>query len=191
MKALRVRTFRSTNICVQVQGSNQGYQGQEATRNGFSQASIEKDLPFSPQLFSSLQHLGDDRQTVTPAIQGTQTDSENVQLGLRKVFDFGLQSQISYNVNSLNVNGVDPSLVPQNSYITERLTVQLTQSLWQNGFGKMSQATSRAVEAQDLSNAYASSYKTRSSFQMLSPGTGPLLPPENLWQSKRQVRIGR
>jgi outer membrane protein len=57
---------------------------------------------------------------------------------------------------------VSPQLVPQNSLVTSGLTLQVTQSLWQNGFGAADRATRQAQEAQDRANAFASSYQATS-----------------------------
>ena len=145
----------------QVQGSNQGYQGAAATQHADLAAAQEATLPFSPQLFTSLQYTDDSRQTVVPLFEGTRTTTNLDQLGFKKLFDFGLQSQISYSITSTTLYGVSPQLVPQNSLITSGLTLQLTQSLWQNGFGKQDQAIRRSVEAQDLANAYSNAFQTK------------------------------
>ena len=145
----------------QVQGSNQGFQGAAASRHGDFEASEEAALPFSPQLFASLQYVDDSRQTIVPLFQGTRTTSNSDQLGFKKLFDFGLQSQISYGITSTTLYGVSPQLVPQNSLITSGLTLQLTQPLWQNGFGREDQALRRSVQAQDLANAYSNAFQTK------------------------------
>jgi outer membrane protein TolC len=145
----------------QVQGSNQGYQGEAITQHADLEAAQESTLPFSPQFFTNLQYTDDHRQTLVPLFEGTRTVTDSSQFGLKKLFDFGLQSQIYYGITSTTLYGVSPALVPESSLVTTGLTFTLTQSLWQNGFGKQDQAIQRSVEAQDLANAYSNAYQTK------------------------------
>ncbi|MDR3607361.1 MAG: TolC family protein [Oligoflexia bacterium] len=145
----------------QVANAHEGYQGAVASGHADSEASREATLAFSPQLFASLQHVDDRRQTIVPAFEGTRTVTDTSQFGFKKLFDFGLQTQLSYNISSNTIYNVSPLLVPQNSLVTSGLMLQLTQSLWQNGFGKMDRLTQSAVEAQDRANSFNNSYQAK------------------------------
>ena len=145
----------------QVQKSNSGLTGAQVTATADQNASEEGALPFSPAAFASVQYTDDRRQTIVPIFEGTRTVTDTSQLGIKKLFGFGLQSQLYYGVTSNTIYGVSPALVPQTSLITSGLTLQVTQSLWQNGFGQSDQALSRAVTAQDLANSYANAYQVK------------------------------
>ncbi len=145
----------------QVRNSNTGVQGSQTTSHGYFQASYESELPFSTQFFGNVQYTDDNRQTLAPIFQGNRSVIEQSQAGIRKLFDFGLQTQLSYGLTSTNVFGVSPTIVPQSSLITGALTLQLTQSFWQNGFGKADRALRISVRAQDLAQSYQNSYQTK------------------------------
>jgi outer membrane protein TolC len=149
------------NYLEQVQSYNQGVQGAVFTQHGYRQGSKESLLPFYPQFFTNLQYVDDHRQTIVPVFEGTRTTTETSQFGLKKLFDFGLQSQLYYGISSSTLYGVSPQLVPQASLVTTGLTLQFTQSLWQNGFGAADLATQESVEAQDLANSYTNAYQVK------------------------------
>lgn len=142
----------------QVRGAHQGYQGAVSTRDGALKGAVEGQTPFMPQLFATAQYTDDQRQTIVPVFQGDRTVTDQVQLGVRKLFDFGLQAQLSYNITQNSIFGVSPQLVPQDSLVTTGLSLQLTQSIWQNGFGAVDSAVARATEAQDRATAYNSAF---------------------------------
>jgi len=145
----------------QVQGSNEGYQGSVLTEHADQAALVEGALPFAVQAFGNLQYTDDRRQTIVPIFEGTRTVTDTSQLGLKKLFDFGLQSQLFYGITQNTIYGVSPELVPQTSLVTAGLTLQVTQSLWQNGFGKLNQISRRQTEALDLASAYTSAYQVK------------------------------
>lgn len=145
----------------EVRQSNESYQGSTALSQGASTASEEALLPFKPQFFTSLQYTDDQRQTIAPIFEGVRTVTDLAQVGVKQLFDFGLQTQLSYNISQTTIYGVSPLLVPENSLVTSGFSLQFTQPLWQGGFGRTNAENKKATEAQDLSTAYVNAYDAK------------------------------
>lgn len=158
---VRHDVLRLEEYLSEIRQSNETYQGTTALSQGANAASEEALLPFKPQFFSNLQYTDDQRQTVAPIFEGIRTVTDLAQVGIKQLFDFGLQAQLSYNISQTVLFGVSPLLVPESSLITSGLSLQFTQPLWQGSFGRLNAENRKATETQDLSNAYTNAYQAK------------------------------
>jgi outer membrane protein TolC len=103
---------------------------------------------FTPQFFSQyVQQI--DKKPKANLLEGKRLEAQQLSLGVQKLWSFGLQSQLSYNLSDVFIDrdAVSPSLlapgVPNplvvfgkdSEYKEAQTKLELVQSLWKNGFG--------------------------------------------------------
>ncbi|OFZ19134.1 MAG: hypothetical protein A2X94_10340 [Bdellovibrionales bacterium GWB1_55_8] len=142
----------------QVQRNNQGYQGAVLNSQGAGGRSNEGSLVYAPQLFTNLQHADDRRQTSVPSLQGNRSVTNTFSLGVSKTTDFGLEGKLSYSLNDATIHGASPTLLASPGSVISGLSLELTQHLWRNGFGRSTRYSADAINSQaravSLNNAY-------------------------------------
>lgn len=129
----------------QVRQENLKYRGNELNQTSANSKIAEANLISSFNLTGGYQHKHDKKQTNDPFIAYDSIDTNKYSLGIKKVSTFGLESKLSYdvykteyfksNTNNLNRTTSSPSLT-------------LTQSLWQNAWGRLTQNNIDALNAQ-------------------------------------------
>jgi outer membrane protein TolC len=145
----------------QVEKGNQSIQSLKDSSKGAEFRSVEGELILSPTAFANFQYSDDQRQTMAPAFQGTQNEVRIYSLGVKKLTTFGLQAQLAYNIIDTSLTGVNPSIVPQSNYLEARPVLELTQSLWRNGFGRETRAKKEIIESQALATSFNDSYQVK------------------------------
>jgi outer membrane protein TolC len=145
----------------QVQESNPGYQGKSKDSTARLAASREGDLLFSPQFYTNMQYVYDTRATLIPAIEGTTNERAIGEVGVRKQMDFGLQLELSFNINHTTFFGADPNIVVDPNRTILWVTPVFNLSLWQNFGGRMDRANALISEARAKAEAYGSGYEAR------------------------------
>jgi outer membrane protein TolC len=108
----------------------------------------EGTLFFKPSFFLTGEYSDDQRPTLAPAFQGTQTIRHTLRAGLSQNFRTGTKATLSYNYYKNQLNGVNPSLVPARQFFDVAPQIELTQSLWRNFLGSEFEATEKAQIAQ-------------------------------------------
>jgi outer membrane protein TolC len=145
----------------QVAGKNEGYLKSKKAAEAYEARSDEWRLITSPNVFGSVQFGTDKTETASPTLSGTQTDTRLYSAGISQKTNFGLDAKLSYNYADTEIQGASPAFLTQPHFITTGPALELTQSLWRNGFGSETQATQEAraasVEAQKLSEIFAQS----------------------------------
>jgi outer membrane protein TolC len=136
----------------QVQGSNLTAQGSNEQREGAKGRSREADLIFSPSLFANAQVENDQKLPTipVPGFDYNFEDTRNYSLGVSETTSFGLQGKLYY---ALDYTDYDFPGMPTYFY-DARPVIELTQSLWQNGFGRSDRANEEATRAQAESDRW-------------------------------------
>jgi hypothetical protein len=129
----------------QVKEKHLGYQASQLVSQGAMERSQEGELLTSPQLFSNVSYLDDQKPTNNPAFLGRRTVYENYTLGVAQQTSFGLSARLSYKVTRTELFGVNSAFVPLPKFYDVVPQLELTQSLWRNGLGSETRATSRVV----------------------------------------------
>jgi outer membrane protein TolC len=145
----------------QVKEKHLGYQASQLVSQGAMERSQEGELLTSPQLFSNVSYLDDQKPTNNPAFLGRRTVYENYTLGVAQQTSFGLSARLSYKVTRTELFGVNSAFVPLPKFYDVVPQLELTQSLWRNGLGSETRATSRVVEAQAKAISLAESLKSK------------------------------
>ncbi len=138
----------------QVRLTNQGYQGAVERREGSKDRGVESDLLYSPALFANAGLRFDKKQPQLPFFNYTEMDTHQFSIGVQKQTRFGLLAKISYQWDFTNFIGASLTGVPL-KFWDARPVLELSQSLWQNGFGSATQATERLIAAQSEADTFA------------------------------------
>lgn len=143
----------------QVTQSNEDYRATVLNRAGASDRSVEGSLLFSPQAFANVQYADDKRPTFLEAITGSENIAKAASFGVSQQFRFGLQAKLSYNVTYTSLLGANPAFVTQPRYFDNGLSLELSQPLWKNAFGRASRFTEDASTFQAKALSYGESFK--------------------------------
>lgn len=105
--------------------------------------------------------MDDQRQTTSTSLQGKETLTRNYTVGISETTPFGLQAKASYSVTETDIKGASSSLVQTPRFFDAKPQLELTQSLWRNGFGAETRATQEQIESQALFSSHSENYKRK------------------------------
>ncbi|HUP56122.1 MAG TPA: TolC family protein, partial [Bdellovibrionota bacterium] len=142
----------------QVRKGNQAYRAQAQSSAGALERSGEGRLLLSPTLFANVQLAEDAKLPTLPFFSYDSITANSYSLGLSQTTTFGLTARVSYNAAYTNYNG--------GSFAGFRFhdaapRIELTQSLWANGFGAGTRASVEAAEAQALAQHFGQRFESR------------------------------
>ena len=148
-------TLTLTKYLDQVRAKNPAAQAAQA-----SVTAAEAHLNFAETSFMSEFYakysIFDQRELPTNPLAPPESRGRNWKLGVRDQTKFGLQADAYFSSNRTELLGVNPFYLPINDYEQSVLGLQLTQSLWRNGFGETSKATfdrQKSMDRTDLLRA--------------------------------------
>jgi outer membrane protein TolC len=121
----------------------------------------EGDLLLSPTLFSNMTIASDAKPTANPSFQGNKTLFESYELGVSKLTSFGLATKLYYTFSHTDIRGASPAFLPQPKYWDAKPTLEISQSLWRNGFGRETSAGVVALEAKALAESLTQNFKLK------------------------------
>lgn len=138
----------------QIQQKNGGFQSARASSAGGLARSHEGSLVLSPTLFSEVRLSRDDSYNlINPGFTGVINNYYTV--GIRQQTSFGLSGTLSYDLNYYSAPRAN---------LHEQIghpQIQLTQSLWRNGFGSEAQAGLALAESSALASHFGQSYAAK------------------------------
>jgi len=151
----------------QVKKSSPGMNASSLQIQGTIEASKEGELVYSPHFTFNGNYTNDKRQVTNFLLTGTVTSGDNMVFGVDEQFNFGLKANLSYNLTNTLTTGISPLLYPPGKFQFSmgQIELDLTQSLWKNGFGVETRATATLAEASSLASHYSERYKLK---QLLS-----------------------
>jgi outer membrane protein TolC len=97
----------------------------------------QADAQFSPELFADYGLRNDERETAQPSFMGTRTSGMDWRLGVQQQTHFGLGGKVFFQRSHTEV---EESALPLPNYVDSAVGVELSQSLWRNGFGSQTRA---------------------------------------------------
>lgn len=145
----------------QVRSKNEGYQAEAMRSTAAAQRDDEGMTIYMPTLVADASYTSDGRPTLAPLFQGTKTITQTASLGVQKLMDFGLNLKLYQAVTSVEVVGVDRTIVPTNKYIDTSPVLELKQSLLKYGLGVQAESQQVQKESQALQTKYEQRYKTK------------------------------
>lgn len=137
----------------QVKAKNEAYRGAVEEREGAKERTEEKDVLLAPTLFTNVTLRRDAKLPTLPLFSYRRLDTQNYSLGVMKQTSFGLQAKLSYEVDYFSYveSNLAATAAAQGFPLTfydARPVIELSQSLWQNGFGSATRATQELIEHQ-------------------------------------------
>ena len=147
----------------QVKKSSPGVNASSLQIQGTEEASREGDLVYSPHLTFNGNYENDKRQVTNFLLTGTVTSGDNMTFGVDEQFSFGLKANLSYNLTNTLTTGISPLLFPPGKFQFSmgQTELDLTQSLWKNGFGVETRASATLAEASSLASHYSEKFKLK------------------------------
>lgn len=134
----------------QVKSKNENYKAYVNQREGYRGRTAEADLITAFTLEGTADVTRDSKLPSNAVMSYSRIDSEAYSLGVSKKTTFGLTSKLSYDLGSTRYVGASDALFDIG---TSTPTIKLTQSLWQNSGGSLTQANITATEHQAKANA--------------------------------------
>lgn len=145
----------------QVKEKHLGYQATQLVKEGATERVQEGTLLTSPSLFSNISYLDDRKPTNNPSFLGNRTVFENYTIGVAQQTRFGLSAKLSYNITRTELFGVNTAFVPLPNFYNVVPSLELSQSLWRNGFGSETRSTQQVIESQSKAISLTESLKAK------------------------------
>lgn len=151
------------NYLSQVAEKNGAYQSAAMTEEAATLRADEWTVLTSPSLIASGSYVDDQRQAAS-ALTPTRTLTEIYSLGLQQQTRFGLQARLLYNMTNTeltypSVAGLPANFLPEPKFTLAGPVLELTQSLWRNGFGGETRATQEVQAAQAALTRYSEAFR--------------------------------
>ena len=157
--ALAAEVLTLENYLQDVRGKNAGIRAAEESSEGALERSGEANLITAPTLTGTVQYMSDAKPQLLSPVVYDKYNSWTYNLGIQEQTSFGLTGKVSYQLDSIDV--VNPFLIsssgPPVAYPFPTLyegapKLELTQSLWANGFGRLTRANQEVAEGSALSD---------------------------------------
>ncbi len=145
----------------QVANQHQGLRGTIAASEGAALRANEADAMLAPNVFANVQQTVDEKPTANPAFQGDKSSVNTYTVGVGKQTSFGLNAKVSYGTGYYAVDGANPQFLTEPKYHDARTTIEVSQPLWRNLFGRETRALQELSRSQALATSATENFKTR------------------------------
>ncbi|MFA6236713.1 MAG: TolC family protein [Bacteriovorax sp.] len=162
----------------QVEEKNQSLTASKLITESADDRADEGKLIFRPNMFAQVQTSIDKKPTTNVNAQGNRTDNSFYSVGLTQQFNFGLQGKLGYNFSHTKIYNASPAFLPLSDFHDGIASLELSQSLWRNFWGRESRSQETIITSQAQANKYGESYKIKTT---LAQG-------ENIYWSLSQLR---
>ncbi len=142
----------------QVEKHNDAFQRSSRAEKGLELRSDEWRLMTTPYLFGTAQMGSDKREQSSPTIMGNETATKVYSLGFAQKTTFGLDAKLYYQYVDTEIVGANPQFINPSHFYTTGPVLELTQSLWRNGFGSETKAAIEAKEADIQAQRFTEQY---------------------------------
>lgn len=120
----------------------------------------EAEVPLSSNFYASYNFL-DDKDEPTNPFAPSHTRSSGWRAGVKDQTIFGLGTDFFVQSNHVNLMGANPQFIPLKDYYDTKAGVNLTQSLWRNGFGSATRAQYDMMKAKSRMDAFQAKFELR------------------------------
>ncbi len=143
----------------QVEEKNQSVVASKLSVEGADLKANEGKLIFRPNVFAQTQTTLDKKPTANQSAQGNRTDYTFFTAGLTQQFATGLQGKVGYNLSHTQIYNASPIFLPVSDFHDGAATLELSQSLWRNFWGKETRSQETIITAQAKASKYSENYK--------------------------------
>jgi outer membrane protein TolC len=171
----QARTLTLEAYLNQVRTSNQTLRSAQATIEATKERENSSDLITTPQVFGQVAHTVDEKPP-SNILSGDKMEATSYSFGIQKIWSFGLQSQLSYNLNKIDIErqdfpaflngGIVNPLAALNDDSTKRWSegrtqLDLVQPLWKNWMGREYDLTRDTTQARLSAQRQGEQYKIK------------------------------
>jgi len=121
----------------------------------------ERSAILSPNLYATWLVSRDNKPTSNPTMMGAATNVDSMTYGVSQLTPFGLAGKLSMTTNHVVIEGASPQFLPLADYYETRPQLEISQSLWKNGFGRETRAQLNIVEGQALLSKHSEKLKAK------------------------------
>lgn len=147
-----------------VQQVTQGHKGWQSSQKAAAGAALREDegkVMTSPQVSAQVQHVSDQKPSATSFISGDKVISDSYTAGIGQQTRFGLKAQFNYTMSQTELFNANPQFVKESKYYEGRPSIEVSQSLWKNGFGSETKTTESLLAAQTRLSSQSEAYKQK------------------------------
>lgn len=145
----------------QVEEKNQTMTASKLITEGADLKANEGKLLFRPSIFAQAQASIDKKPTTNRNAQGDETDFTFFTAGLTQQFRTGTSGKLSYSFSHTQINNASPAFLQVSDFHDGIATLELSQSLWRNIWGKETRATETLITSQSEANKHTENYKMK------------------------------
>ncbi len=145
----------------QVRGGNKAAQAAAELSTAGGLKAAERSAILSPNLYATWMVSRDNKPTSNPAMMGSATNVDSMTYGVSQLTPFGLAGKLSMTTNHVVIEGASPQFLPLSDYYETRPQLEISQSLWKNGFGRETRAQLNIVESQALLAKHSEKLKSK------------------------------
>jgi outer membrane protein TolC len=148
----------------QVETKNQSMSAARLSVEAAEAKAQEGKLIFRPNIFAQAQSSIDKKPTTNKLAQGDRTDYTFFTAGLTEQFAYGLQGKIGYNYSHTKIFNASTSFLPISDFRDGVATLELSQSLWRNFWGREAKSQESIITSQSLASKHTENYKMKVTF---------------------------
>ncbi len=163
-------TLNLKDFLKEVTEKNTSIKSSNLSAHASDQRSVEGDLITAPTLYVAAETKSDAKIGPFSFLQFDRLVTNVVSVGVQKNFNFGLQAKLHYDLLTVQYLNPQTSNLPagfasifSNPYTLASPVLELSQSLWSNGFGRSTRASKEAVDAQNLASKHLHQFEVQSS----------------------------
>jgi outer membrane protein TolC len=145
----------------QVEEKNQTMIASRLITEGADLKANEGKLLFRPSIFAQAQTSIDKKPTTNRNAQGDETDFTFFTAGLTQQFQTGTSGKLSYSFSHTQINNASPTFLQISDFHDGIATLELSQSLWRNIWGRETRATETLMTSQSEANKHTENYKMK------------------------------
>lgn len=145
----------------QVEEKNQAMTASKLTVEGADLKADEGKLVFRPSIFAQAQTAVDKKPTTNKNAQGDQTDYTFFTAGLTQQFRTGTIGKLGYTFSHTKIYDASTAFLPVSDFHDGVASLEISQSLWRNVWGKETRATETLITSQSQANKHTENYKAK------------------------------
>lgn len=143
------------NFLEAVRNRNDDYRAAAEAEDAAKLYSSESSIVYSPMFLSSGQYKDDAQESPMPMFRYEKQLHTDYMIGIGQQTPIGLQGKFYYTLSKSEWRGLTPTVGP---FSDARPTLELTQSLWRNDFGREVRAQVNAAKATARATQHEKSY---------------------------------
>lgn len=141
-------TLSMKEYFTQVGGNNPAYRAAKEAYEGAKKRVNESKLLYVPELNAYYEDGMTEKVQTQPNFAGKRTDTTIYNISIMQNTPIGLKGTLSYGNRFVDTQGTLSSVVPVPRYYEVTPSIELTQSLWRNGFGSETRSQEALYKAQ-------------------------------------------